>query len=372
MGTVGYMSPEQASGQAGRFPFRPVLASGSILYEMATGKRAFQRGTASRDADGDHPRSEPEPVAARQPEGPGAVSLDRRALPRQGPRRALRLDARPRARPEERAGAHLGSLRLGRDRLRSRLRAAARRDWSPAEPRCLSAGLIAGVSLGRALEQGRAALLPAAHLPARRDPLGALRAGRPDGRSTRPPGTASPWRSSSARPESPESRPLGLAGAPSFWPFRPPARWPSRSTGAPRRFHPYRTLASTSIAGGAAPREILEDVQWADWAPDGKELAIVRDAAGRNRLEFPIGKVALRDDRLDQSSSVSRSGDLVAFCDHPAARRRRDRWPSWTGRARKGRSRAVLDTPGACLVTRTAARSGSRRRRSGATDPSMP
>lgn len=49
------------------------------------------------------------------------------------------------------------------------------------------------------------------------------------------------------------------------------------------------TLARAPLAGGA-PREILEDVRWADWDPHG-ELAVVHDANGRNRLEYPIGKV---------------------------------------------------------------------------------
>ena len=54
---------------------------------------------------------------------------------------------------------------------------------------------------------------------------------------------------------------------------------------------------------GGDPREILEGVQFADWSPDGKQLAIVRDMGGKNRLEFPIGKVIHETPGVDQPSS---------------------------------------------------------------------
>ena len=61
VGTVGYMSPEQASGEA--LDFRSDQFSlGSIIYEMATGRKAFQKKTAAETLSAIM-SEEPEPIA---------------------------------------------------------------------------------------------------------------------------------------------------------------------------------------------------------------------------------------------------------------------------------------------------------------------
>ena len=71
MGTVGYMSPEQASGKRVDF-HSDQFSFGSILYEMATGKRAFSRGTAAESLVAII-REEPEPVESLVPASPVAL-----------------------------------------------------------------------------------------------------------------------------------------------------------------------------------------------------------------------------------------------------------------------------------------------------------
>lgn len=71
MGTAAYMSPEQASGHP--LDFRSDQFSlGSVLYEMATGKRAFGRPTASQ-TQASIIEDEPEPIAAINPQVPAPL-----------------------------------------------------------------------------------------------------------------------------------------------------------------------------------------------------------------------------------------------------------------------------------------------------------
>ncbi len=75
-------------------------------------------------------------------------------------------------------------------------------------------------------------------------------------------------------------------------------------------------LARTPLAGGS-PREVLEDVPWADWDANG-ELAVVHHAEGRDRIEYPIGHVIHQSSGWISHLRFSPQGDKIAFLDHPA------------------------------------------------------
>jgi DNA-binding winged helix-turn-helix (wHTH) protein/sugar lactone lactonase YvrE len=76
-------------------------------------------------------------------------------------------------------------------------------------------------------------------------------------------------------------------------------------------------LSRAPLAGGP-PREILEDIGQADWAPDGSVFAIVRRVKGFARLEFPVGRVLFETvpGRISHLR-VSPRLDRVAFLEHP-------------------------------------------------------
>src|SRR5262249_44208463 len=76
------------------------------------------------------------------------------------------------------------------------------------------------------------------------------------------------------------------------------------------------TLARMPLEAGA-PREILDHVREADWSPDGSDLVIVHDVNGRDRLEFPPGKVLSETGGYFSNPRFSRKGDRIAFFEHP-------------------------------------------------------
>ncbi len=78
------------------------------------------------------------------------------------------------------------------------------------------------------------------------------------------------------------------------------------------------TLGQVPATGGT-PRQLAACVQWADWSPDGKTLAIVDLVAGKQRLEFPLGHVLYETSGRISHVRVSPNGRAIAFLDHPTS-----------------------------------------------------
>jgi dipeptidyl aminopeptidase/acylaminoacyl peptidase len=77
------------------------------------------------------------------------------------------------------------------------------------------------------------------------------------------------------------------------------------------------TLARVSIVGGT-PRELAENVKWADWSPDGSRLAVARRVGSKEHLEYPLGTVLYETDGWITQPRVAPDGETVAFIDHVA------------------------------------------------------
>jgi len=76
------------------------------------------------------------------------------------------------------------------------------------------------------------------------------------------------------------------------------------------------TLGQVPLTGGS-PRQLAENTEWADWSTDGATLAAVRNASGKQRLEFPLGHVLYETAGWISHPRISPKGNQVAFLDHP-------------------------------------------------------
>jgi eukaryotic-like serine/threonine-protein kinase len=314
IGTAGYMSPEQASGQAVDFR-SDQFSFGSVLYEMLTGKRAFQRATRAETLAAII-REEPEPIAGLAPRTPAPlVWIVERCLCKVAEERYA--STRDLARDLQSVRDHFSQIESGADAVALSAGPRRTRVW-------LSAGLAAGVAalVASAYFVGFAARDRASpsyqRLTFREGTVWSARFA-PDSRTIvyGAAWDAGPIRIYSTRPESPESAPLALPPA-NVMGVSPSGELAiSLGARAAGPFASIGTLARSMLAGGG-PREILEGAQAADWAPDGASLAVIRTVAGRNRLEFPIGRTLYETPSGYLSHArVSPRGDLVAFIEHP-------------------------------------------------------
>ncbi len=307
LGTVGYMSPEQASGKPVDFR-SDQFSFGLILYEMATGQRAFRSNTEAETLAAII-RDEPEPIGAGRPDLPVVL--------RWVIERSLAKD------PDERYASTQDlarDLRILRERSSEVTRSAdvpgrpPRRRWLLALSAAVAGALVLAGPLF--LLGKRAAKSPPLSFQRLTYRHGAVWSARftPDGQTVVY-GAAwdgSPVQLFETRIGARESRPLGLPGGDLF---------AVSSSGemalslAPRFFLTYRqdgTLARASLSGGAA-RELLAEVHAADWAPGGTELAIARFVDGKGRLEFPPGRIVCQTEGSIHSVRISPRGDRIAF-----------------------------------------------------------
>jgi eukaryotic-like serine/threonine-protein kinase len=308
MGSLGYMSPEQARGLPADTR-SDVFSFGLVLYEMLSGRRAF-RGETPADTIAAIINNDPPELGRLRPEVfPALERIVARCLEKRPEERfqsardvAFAIEALSGAPPSGASAPTVVSL--------------APRPWG----RRLAASAALLTTLGVVFVAGRYTA------PSRVPEMRRLTQGRglihsarfaPDGRTVlySAAAEAGPPVIYSTTSEATEPTPLGL----------PPAVvLGASSTGEmavllSRDAHPsVGTLARVPLAGGV-PHELIDQVQDATWARDGQTLCVLRvDRDGHQQLEYPMGEVLYRPAWRIESPRVSPQGDRIAFSDGDA------------------------------------------------------
>ncbi len=307
MGTVGYMSPEQVRGEPADAR-SDIFALGTILYEMLCGQRAFRRDTSAETMTAILKEDPPELSLTGKPISPALDRIIRRCLEKKPLQRFQ--SARDLAfNLEGLSGVSSSSHISGQHSV---VGVRKRPQWVLIAACVLLLVLVATVTwmLGR---RGAPVSMPLYHqLTFERGLVYAARFA-PDGRSIYYSASwnGQPVQLYSTLPDSPESRPLNLVNSTLF------AASPSElaiSVGCKDRYIGLcqGTLGLVPVAGGS-PREIAEDVLAADWTADGSEMAVLRQVAGKYRVEFPRGKVLYESDHALGYLRIAPRGIAVAF-----------------------------------------------------------
>jgi hypothetical protein len=310
LGTMGYMSPEQVRGLPADHR-SDIFSLGAVLYEMLSGRRAFRGETAADTMTAILKEDPPELPTTDRALTPAIDRIVRHCLEKSPDERFQ--SARDLAFDLEALTSVSGPSAAAPTPV-----SASRRRWWPlglavavALLACSAAAFLAGRRTAeKPVPSFRRLTFRRGYIPTARF--------APDGATIV---YSAAWAGGgvelySTRPDSPESRHLGL----------PPAGILAVSGSGEMalslgcRFMLGSgtcrgTLARVPLAGGA-PREVLENVVGADWGPDGS-LAVAREVeGGRYRLEFPLGNSLYETLNIIVHPRVSRRGDLVAFIEH--------------------------------------------------------
>ncbi len=310
VGTCQYMAPEQLEGKEADAR-TDLWALGCVLYEMATGRRAFE-GTSQASLIAAILKEMPPPMTHLQPLMPPALErIVKRCLQKDPDDRFQ--SARDLAFALEGIeGASAGPSTTASDRTK----AGKRRTAALIMVVGLAAALFAaGFFFASRLANSPPESLTFTRLTFRRGSIDSARF-TSDGKGVL---YSAAWDGGPAevfetRTDLSTTRALGLTGV--------ALRSVSR-TGelAVRRWaqvwaYGYGPLAVVH-GSGSAPRDLFEDVSCADWTPDGSTLAVTRHIGGEDVVEMPPGHVLVKTQGFFDDLRVSQDGRRIAFTEHP-------------------------------------------------------
>ena len=304
MGTVGYMSPEQVKGL--RADHRSDLFSfGAILYEMLSGKRAFQ-GDSSVEIMSAILKQDPRELTLSTPAVP--PSLDRIV------RHCLEKNPEERFQAAPDIGFTLSNLSDASGDQTAVTATNGQRRFLKVAP-VLAGLLLAFIVAGGWLWWHRVSATNPVFLRLTYE-LGTVNSARfsSDGHTVVYSAAwgGQPSQIYSTRAEFPQPVALGIQGS----------RVVSLSSTNEIAFIISKvgfaeldgTLYRVPLSGGS-PREVLAHARDAAWGPDGS-LAVIHIVNGRDRLEYPIGKVRYETAGWISQPRFSRQGNQIAFFEH--------------------------------------------------------
>jgi len=315
MGTAGYMSPEQVRGKPANSR-SDLFAFGAILYEMISGKRAFHGETPADTMSAILKEETPELSETARNVPPGLERIVRRCLEKHPAQRfqsagdlAFDLEALTEISASSKSGAQAAVQQTESGSSRRQL--------------ALAAGVVvlaaAMLALGWWLGHGSGPAPPPEYqqITFRTGSIGNARF-TPDGSIV----YSATWEGSNeqlylARTDDTGSRELGLKNAELLAISKSGELAIRLTTVFLGGYARIGTLARVSLGGGT-PREVLENVQDADWSASGESMAVVRFVPENHhwRLEYPIGRVLFDSINWISLPKISPDGKRVAFADH--------------------------------------------------------
>jgi eukaryotic-like serine/threonine-protein kinase len=315
MGTAGYMSPEQVRGKTADHR-SDIFAFGTILYEMISGKRAFHGETAADTMSAILKEETPELSETARNVPPGLDRIVRHCLEKHPEQRFQ--SARDLAFDLEALTEVSGSSKSGAQAAVQQVRSEGMHRIA-----VLIAGVIvlaaAMLGLGWWLGRKGSAAPPAEYqqITFRTGSIGNARF-TPDGSIV----YSASWEGGEnqlymARTNDTGSREVGLKNAELLAISKSGELAIRLNTVFFSGYARAGTLARAPLSGGA-PREVLENVQDADWAANGESMAVVHFIPEDQhwRLEYPIGHALLDSINWISHPKISPDGKWIAFADH--------------------------------------------------------